>query len=84
MAFDSRRRLAQIACPTLVVAEWAVVRTGLLAFAQSCAARRGKGGGRRTPGALQVKEAPNIEPDGQLSEVEEASCTAMTGSTTTP
>ena len=40
-----------------------------------CAARRGKGGRRRAPGAPpegEIKEAPNIESDGQLSEVEEA------------
>ena len=40
-----------------------------------CAARRGQGGRRRAPGAhqrLQVKQAPNIEPDGQLSAAEEA------------
>jgi PRC-barrel domain len=56
--------------------EWAVVRTGLFGMRSSfvpLAEAREIGDELQVPHQrLQVKEAPNIEPDGQLSEVEEA------------
>jgi PRC-barrel domain/Domain of unknown function (DUF2382) len=56
--------------------EWAVVRTGLFGLRSSfvpLAEAREAGDELQVPHQrLQVKEAPNIEPDGQLSEVEEA------------
>ena len=56
--------------------EWAVVRTGLFGMRSSfvpLAEARAVGDELQVPHQrLQVKEAPNIEPDGQLSEVEEA------------
>jgi hypothetical protein len=56
--------------------EWAVVRTGLFGMRSSfvpLAEAREVGDELQVPHQkLEVKEAPNIEPDGQLSEVEEA------------
>jgi len=56
--------------------EWAVVRTGLFGLRSTfvpLADAREVGDELQVPHQrLQVKEAPNIEPDGQLSEVEEA------------
>ena len=56
--------------------EWAVVRTGLFGLRSKfvpLADAREVGDELQVPHQrLQVKEAPNIEPDGQLSEVEEA------------
>ena len=56
--------------------EWAVVRTGLFGMRSTfvpLAEARGVGDELQVPHQrLEVKEAPNIEPDGQLSEVEEA------------
>jgi hypothetical protein len=56
--------------------EWAVVRTGLFGMRSTfvpLADAREVGGELQVPHRrLQVKEAPNIEPDGQLSEAEEA------------
>ena len=56
--------------------EWAVVRTGLFGLRSSfvpLAEAREVGDELQVPHRrLQVKEAPNIEPDGQLSEAEEA------------
>jgi hypothetical protein len=56
--------------------EWAVVRTGLFGMRSTfvpLADAREVGDELQVPHRrLQVKEAPNIEPDGQLSEVEEA------------
>jgi hypothetical protein len=56
--------------------EWAVVRTGLFGLRSTfvpLADAREVGDGLQVPHRrLQVKEAPNIEPDGQLSEAEEA------------
>jgi PRC-barrel domain protein len=56
--------------------EWAVVRTGLFGMRSTfvpLADAREVGDELQVPyQRLQVKEAPNIEPDGQLSEVEEA------------
>jgi hypothetical protein len=56
--------------------EWAVVRTGLFGLRSTfvpLAEAREVGDELQVPHQrLQVKEAPNIEPDGQLSEVEEA------------
>jgi hypothetical protein len=56
--------------------EWAVVRTGLFGMRSSfvpLAEAREVGDELQVPQRrLQVKEAPNIEPDGQLSEAEEA------------
>ena len=56
--------------------EWAVVRTGLFGMRSSfvpLAEAREIGDELQVPHQrLQVKDAPNIEPDGQLSEVEEA------------
>jgi PRC-barrel domain/Domain of unknown function (DUF2382) len=56
--------------------EWAVVRTGLFGMRSSfvpLADTREVGDELQVPHRrLQVKEAPNIEPDGQLSEAEEA------------
>jgi hypothetical protein len=56
--------------------EWAVVRTGLFGMRSSfvpLAEAREVGDELQVPHRrLQVKEAPNIEPDGQLSEAEEA------------
>jgi hypothetical protein len=56
--------------------EWAVVRTGLFGMRSSfvpLAEAREVGDELQVPHQrLQVKEAPNIEPDGQLSGVEEA------------
>jgi PRC-barrel domain/Domain of unknown function (DUF2382) len=56
--------------------EWAVVRTGLFGLRSSfvpLAEAREAGDELQVPHQrLQVKQAPNIEPDGQLSEVEEA------------
>jgi PRC-barrel domain len=56
--------------------EWAVVRTGLFGMRSTfvpLADAREVGDGLQVPQRrLQVKEAPNIEPDGWLSEVEEA------------
>jgi hypothetical protein len=56
--------------------EWAVVRTGLFGMRSTfvpLADAREVGEELRVPHPrVQVKEAPNIEPDGQLSEAEEA------------
>src|SRR5215218_9183756 len=56
--------------------EWAVVRTGLFGLRSTfvpLAEAREVGDELQVPHQrLQVKQAPNIEPDGQLSEVEEA------------
>jgi hypothetical protein len=56
--------------------EWAVVRTGLFGMRSTfvpLADTREVGDQLQVPHRrLQVKEAPNIEPDGQLSEAEEA------------
>jgi PRC-barrel domain/Domain of unknown function (DUF2382) len=56
--------------------EWAVVRTGLFGMRSTfvpLADAREVGDELQVPHRrLQVKEAPNIEPDGQLSEAEEA------------
>jgi len=56
--------------------EWAVVRTGLFGMRSTfvpLADAREVGEELQVPHRrLQVKEAPNIEPDGQLSEAEEA------------
>jgi PRC-barrel domain/Domain of unknown function (DUF2382) len=56
--------------------EWAVVRTGLFGMRSTfvpLAEAREVGDELQVPHQrLEVKEAPNIEPDGQLSEVEEA------------
>jgi sporulation protein YlmC with PRC-barrel domain len=56
--------------------EWAVVRTGLFGMRSTfvpLADAREVGEELRVPHRrVQVKEAPNIEPDGQLSEAEEA------------
>jgi hypothetical protein len=56
--------------------EWAVVRTGLFGLRSTfvpLAEAREVGDELQVPHQrLQVKEAPNIEPDGQLSEAEEA------------
>jgi PRC-barrel domain/Domain of unknown function (DUF2382) len=56
--------------------EWAVVRTGLFGMRSTfvpLADAREVGDELQVPHRrLEVKEAPNIEPDGQLSEVEEA------------
>jgi PRC-barrel domain/Domain of unknown function (DUF2382) len=56
--------------------EWAVVRTGLFGMRSSfvpLADTREVGDELQVPHRrLQVKEAPNIEPDGQLSQAEEA------------
>jgi hypothetical protein len=56
--------------------EWAVVRTGLSGMRSTfvpLADAREVGDELQVPHRrLQVKEAPNIEPDGQLSEGEEA------------
>ncbi len=56
--------------------EWAVVRTGLFGMRSTfvpLADAREVGDELQVPyQRVQVKEAPNIEPDGQLSEVEEA------------
>jgi PRC-barrel domain len=56
--------------------EWAVVRTGLFGMRSTfvpLAEAREVGDELQVPHQrLQVKEAPNIEPDGQLSEAEEA------------
>jgi sporulation protein YlmC with PRC-barrel domain len=56
--------------------EWAVVRTGLFGMRSTfvpLADAREVGDELQVPHQrLQVKEAPNIEPDGQLSEAEEA------------
>jgi len=56
--------------------EWAVVRTGLFGMRSTfvpLADAREVGDELQVPHRrLQVKEAPNVEPDGQLSEVEEA------------
>jgi hypothetical protein len=56
--------------------EWAVVRTGLFGLRSTfvpLAEAREVGDELQVPHQrLQVKEAPNIEPDGQLSAVEEA------------
>jgi PRC-barrel domain protein len=56
--------------------EWAVVRTGLFGLRSTfvpLADAREVGDELQVPHRrLQVKEAPNIEPDGQLSEAEEA------------
>ena len=56
--------------------EWAVVRTGLFGMRSTfvpLADAREVGDQLQVPHRrLQVKEAPNVEPDGQLSEVEEA------------
>ncbi|HEV2918382.1 MAG TPA: PRC-barrel domain-containing protein [Actinomycetota bacterium] len=56
--------------------EWAVVRTGLFGMRSTfvpLAEAREVGDELQVPHPrLEVKEAPNIEPDGQLSEVEEA------------
>jgi hypothetical protein len=56
--------------------EWAVVRTGLFGMRSTfvpLAEAREVGDELQVPQRrLEVKEAPNIEPDGQLSEVEEA------------
>jgi sporulation protein YlmC with PRC-barrel domain len=56
--------------------EWAVVRTGLFGMRSTfvpLAEAREVGDELQVPHQrLRVKEAPNIEPDGQLSEVEEA------------
>ncbi len=56
--------------------EWAVVRTGLFGLRSTfvpLAEAREVGDELQVPyQRVQVKEAPNIEPDGQLSEVEEA------------
>jgi hypothetical protein len=56
--------------------EWAVVRTGLFGMRSSfvpLAEAREVGDELQVPHQrLEVKEAPNIDPDGQLSEVEEA------------
>jgi hypothetical protein len=56
--------------------EWAVVRTGLFGMRSSfvpLAEAREVGDELQVPHRrLQVKDAPNIEPDGQLSETEEA------------
>jgi hypothetical protein len=56
--------------------EWAVVRTGLFGMRSTfvpLADAREAGDELQVPyGRLRVKQAPNIEPDGQLSEAEEA------------
>src|SRR4029453_18321858 len=56
--------------------EWAVVRTGLFGLRSSFVplpGAREAGGGPQVPHQrLQVKQAPNIDPDGHLSEIEEA------------
>jgi PRC-barrel domain/Domain of unknown function (DUF2382) len=56
--------------------EWAVVRTGLFGMRSTfvpLADARGVGDELQVPHQrVQVKQAPNIEPDGQLSEAEEA------------
>jgi PRC-barrel domain len=56
--------------------EWAVVRTGLFGLRSTfvpLAEAREVGDELQVPHQrLQVKQAPNIDPDGQLSEVEEA------------
>jgi sporulation protein YlmC with PRC-barrel domain len=56
--------------------EWAVVRTGLFGMRSTfvpLADAREVGDQLQVPHRrLQVKEAPNVEPDGQLSEAEEA------------
>jgi hypothetical protein len=56
--------------------EWAVVRTGLFGLRSTfvpLADAREVGDELQVPHRrLQIKEAPNIEPDGQLSEAEEA------------
>jgi PRC-barrel domain/Domain of unknown function (DUF2382) len=56
--------------------EWAVVRTGLFGMRSSfvpLADAREVGDELQVPHRrLQVKEAPNVEPDGQLSQAEEA------------
>jgi hypothetical protein len=56
--------------------EWAVVRTGMFGMSSTfvpLAEAREVGDELQVPHQrLRVKEAPNIEPDGQLSEVEEA------------
>src|SRR4029450_11585408 len=56
--------------------EWAVVRTGLFGLRSRFVRRaEGRGGGEELQvphRRLEVKQAPSIEPDGQLSAAEEA------------